>query len=259
MFTRRTKSLASVPTPIGAIHSPRSEQAVLLSSRQSFLRTTGSSANPCLSPQAFSKGLKLLYDLFPTDNPGSDGSQTVQKDQGNTKGTDRLLTPVRLSYLQARRKSLKSGDNADLIAQLTRLFGKQNNEIAPLGTKLSDVEKLSLEAKIKRRKVIRKKSLDAQICLSPRINEKCSSQTPLPTDQQKPSAVLSPRHLSRPPILPSNPAKTIVVSLPQLPFGHHKSYNDEADFIRTHLYHLNLDGSGSEHEGKNRQIRRSIS
>lgn len=262
MHTRRTKSLhiQSPRSVLTAMQSPRNDLKALVSPKTAnkqfpkvpstdliLPKTTSSTqatVSETVSPRSLSKGLKLLYDLFP-DTKRDGQFETPQSTQQGSKVTQNLLTPVRLSYLQVRRKT-KCGESADILAQLKRLFGKPE-EIAPADDKgLSDVEKLSLEAKVKRRKLVRRKAIQSVPCVSPVATDMCVSPVPESTAVSKPvpkRPATQHKHL----VVPSQ-SKTIVVNLPLLPFSQHKTYNDEANFTRNHLYKLALDTLPSDPE-----------
>lgn len=262
MHTRRTKSLhiQSPRSLLTAVQSPRRDLKALLSPRRANnqspkvpntglllhknTESTQATVRDTVSPRSLSKGLKLLYALFP-DRKRDGIFETPQSAQQGSKVVQNLLTPVKISYLQVRRKT-KCGESADILTQLKRLFGKAE-EIAPAtGKQLSDVEKLSLEEKVKRRKLVHRKAIQSVPCVSPAATDICVSPVPASIAVSKP-VPKRPAAQQRQLVVPSQ-SKTIVVNLPLLPFSQHKTYNDEANFTRNHLYKLALDGLPSDPE-----------
>lgn len=266
MFNRRTKSLfiQSPRGTVATIQSPRSDLQALISPKAthkqlarvttcgfSLPKTTASTQatiSETVSPRSLSKGLKLLYDLFPYQK--RDGQlETPHGAQADSKVAQSLLTPVRISYLQERRKT-KCGESANVLAQLKRLFGRVEEAVVPAAEKgLSDVERLSLEEKVRRRRLEFRKAAQSVPCLSPAATDVCTSPPPASNEAIKLTPKRPAIHL-RSQLVPANQTETIVVNLPMLPFSQHKTYNDEANFTRNHLYKLTSDSTPTSKASK---------
>ena len=266
MFNRRTKSLL-LQSPRGTVattQSPRSDLQALASPRTAHKHlarvptcgfslpkataSTQATTRETVSPRSLAKGLKLLYDLFPYQK--RDGQlETPHETQPDSKVAQSLLTPVRISYLQERRKT-KCGESANVLAQLKRLFGRVEGVVVPVAEKgLSDVEKLSLEAKVRRRRLEFRKAAQSVPCLSPVATDVCTSPPPASNEVIK----LTPKRPAiqlRSKLVPTNQTETIVVNLPMLPFSQHKTYNDEVNFTRNHLHKLTSDSTPTNKASK---------
>lgn len=268
MFNRRTKSLfiQSPRGTVATVQSPRSELQVLTSPRAahkhvtrvptcSLPKTTASTQatlRETVSPRSLAKGLKLLYDLFPYQK--RDGQLTIPHEtQADSKVAQSLLTPVRISYMQERRKT-KCGESANVLSQLKRLFGRVEEAVVPVAEKgLSDIEKLSLEAKVRRRRLEYRKAAQSVPCLSPAATDVCTSPPPASNEAIKLTSK-RPAVQLRPHLVPSNQIEMIVVNLPMLPFSQHKTYNDEANFTRNHLHKLTSDSLPTSKSSKTQRF-----